>query len=201
MDFYFDFVSPYGYMAAMKIEALAEKHGRSIEWHPLLLGVIFKTTGAQALVSIPLKGEYAKHEMARTARFHGIPFHFPKDFPIATQAAARATYYLRDQLGSVAVARFVKTVYSAYFVDGVHIGEPENVLKIAADCGFDAEAVAQAIGTEEYKNRLKTEIEQAMARGVFGSPFIIAEGRDGQESFWGFDHFYQIDHFLQHGRI
>lgn len=201
MDFYFDFVSPYGYLAAMKIEALAEKHGRSIEWHPLLLGVVFKSTGAQPLINYPLKGDYSRHDMERTARIHGIAFQFPKEFPIATQAAARATYYLRDQLGSVAVAPFVKAVYKAYFVDGVHIGEPDNVLKIAADCGFDAEAVAQAISTDEYKNRLKTEIEQAMARGVFGSPFVIAEGKDGTESFWGFDHFYQIDHFLQHGRI
>lgn len=201
MDFYFDFVSPYGYMAAMKIEALAEKHGRSIEWHPLLLGVIFKTTGAQPLVVIPLKGDYSLHEMARTARFHGIPFQFPKDFPIATPAAARATYYLRDQLGSVAVAKFVKAVYTAYFVDGVHIGDPLNVIKIAGECGFEADAVAQAIATDDYKNRLKTEIEQAMARGVFGSPFIIADGTAGSEGFWGFDHLYQVDHFLQHGKI
>ncbi len=201
MDFYFDFVSPYGYLAAMKIEALAEKHGRSIVWHPLLLGVIFKSTGAQPLVNYPLKGDYARHDMARTARIHGLPFQFPSNFPIATQAAARATYYVQDQLGSVAAARFVKAVYGAYFGDDVHIGEPDNVLKIAGDCGLDAEAVAQAISTDEYKNRLKTEIEQAMARGVFGSPFVIVEGKDGTESFWGFDHFYQIEHFLQHGRI
>ena len=217
MDFYFDFVSPYGYLAAMKIEALAAQYKRTIAWHPLLLGAIFKTTGAVPLVVVPIKGDYIKHEVPRTARFHGIPFHFPSEFPIATQAAARATYYIRDKLqdqhGQAAVSQFVKAVYQAYFVNDIHSGKPENVVHIAVDCGFDGAAVAQAIQTDEYKAILKQETEQAMARGVFGSPFVIVSANEGAgsgsdsgnasptESFWGFDHFYQIDAFLKNGKI
>lgn len=197
MDFYFDFVSPYGYFAACKIDALAKQYGRSIEWHPLLLGAVFKTTGAVPLTTIPLRGEYTRMETARTARFHGIPFQFPVAFPIATQAAARATYVIRDQHGADAAGQFTKAVYEAYFNRAIHIGEPANVLQIATECGFDAAAIGAAIQTEQYKERLKQEIEQAMARGVFGSPFIIVD----DEPFWGFDHFYQVEAFLKSGKF
>ena len=72
IDFYFDFSSPYGYLAAQKIDALAAKHGRTVDWHPLLLGVVFKETGMAPLTMVPLKGEYSKRDFARSARFHGI---------------------------------------------------------------------------------------------------------------------------------
>ena len=69
IDFYFDFSSPYGYFASQKIEALAEKHGRTVDWHPMLLGVVFKQTGAAPLTEIPVKGPYSKRDFARSARF------------------------------------------------------------------------------------------------------------------------------------
>jgi 2-hydroxychromene-2-carboxylate isomerase len=72
IDFYFDFSSPYGYLAAQKIEALAAKHGREVDWHPVLLGVIFKETGSAPLTMVPLKGDYSRRDFERSARFHGI---------------------------------------------------------------------------------------------------------------------------------
>ena len=76
IDFYFDFSSPYGYLAAQRIEALAARHGRSVDWHPILLGVIFKETGAAPLTQVPLKGEYSRRDMARRmqAGVCGSPF-------------------------------------------------------------------------------------------------------------------------------
>ena len=69
IDFYFDFSSPYGYLAAERIEALAAKHGRTVDWHPMLLGVVFKQTGAQPLTQVPVKGPYSRRDFARSARF------------------------------------------------------------------------------------------------------------------------------------
>ncbi|MBI2225012.1 MAG: DsbA family protein, partial [Betaproteobacteria bacterium] len=71
IDFYFDYSSPYGYFAAMKIDDLAARHGRSVNWKPILLGAVFKVTGGKPLPSLPLKGDYAKRDMARSARFLG----------------------------------------------------------------------------------------------------------------------------------
>ncbi|MEP7329929.1 MAG: DsbA family protein, partial [Betaproteobacteria bacterium] len=68
IDFYFDFSSPYGYIAAQKIEALAARHGRTVNWHPILLGVIFRTTGGAPLPQLPMKGPYSVHDFARSAR-------------------------------------------------------------------------------------------------------------------------------------
>jgi len=89
IDFYFDFSSPYGFLAAQKIEALAEKHGRAVDWHPMLLGVVFKETGAAPLTMVPLKGDYSRRDFERSARYHGIAgFRMPPKFPIASQAPA-----------------------------------------------------------------------------------------------------------------
>ena len=197
MDFYFDFVSPYSYLAAMKIEELAARHGRTVHWHPILLGAVFKTTGAVPLVAMPIKGDYVLHDLARTARFHGIPFTFPQPFPIGTQYAARACYFLQDQHGGDTAARFSKAIYHAYFVTGSNIGELETVVAVANSLGFDGAAVAQAIQSPEMKERLKLEIEQGMQRGLFGAPYILVDG----EAFWGFDHFYQIEALLKDGKI
>ncbi len=83
IDFYFDFSSPYGYLAAQRIEDLARAHGRDVEWHPVLLGVIFKETGAVPLTQVPIKGDYSRRDMVRSARFHGIDdFRMPIRFPI-----------------------------------------------------------------------------------------------------------------------
>ncbi len=80
IDFYFDYSSPYAYIAAQQIETLAARHGRSVDWHPILLGAIFPTTGGMPLVDIPLKGDYSRHDFARSARFAGVPFSMPPVF-------------------------------------------------------------------------------------------------------------------------
>lgn len=197
IDFYFDFTSPYGYLAAQKIDQLGARHGRAVEWHPMLLGVVFKTTGAAPLVQVPLKGDYSMHDFERSARFYGIEYRQPQPFPIATQATARAMLWLQDQYGKQRAVDFAKAAYRAYFVDGVQIGDAANVAQIAAGIGVDAPALTEALGGAALKERLKAEVEQALARGVFGSPFMIVDG----EAFWGLDRFDQLDAYLRDGKI
>ena len=92
IDFYFDFSSPYGYLASHMIEKLAGKYGRAVKWRPMLLGAAFKTTGAAPLPTIPLKGDYAKRDFLRSARFYNVPFRLSDPFPICTVAACRGFY-------------------------------------------------------------------------------------------------------------
>ena len=94
IDFYFDFSSPYGYFASTRIDEIAQKYGRGVMWHPILLGVVFKTTGSSPLPSIPLKGEYCWRDFERTAQFHNIEYKRPTHFPLPTQHAARAVLWL-----------------------------------------------------------------------------------------------------------
>src|SRR3546814_6947662 len=77
IDFYFDFSSPYGYLASEQIEALAARHGRTVACRPILLGVVFQQTGGQPLLDIPLKGGYARNDLARSARLLGLPSQLP----------------------------------------------------------------------------------------------------------------------------
>jgi 2-hydroxychromene-2-carboxylate isomerase len=195
IDFYFDFSSPYGYLAAQKIEALAAKHGREVDWHPVLLGVIFKETGAAPLTMVPLKGDYSRRDFERSARFHGITgFRMPPKFPIASQAPARIVLWLKASDPAQA-ARVAKALYRAFFTEGVDISSPELAASVAGREGVDATAARAAIDDPAIKDLLKREVDQAIARGVFGSPFVVVDG----EPFWGLDRFDQVERWLATG--
>lgn len=196
IDFYFDFSSPYGYFAAVEIDKLAAKHGRDVNWHPILLGPIFKALGTNSLVNIPVKGEYSRHDMERTARFHNIFYKAPSHFPIGTQVAARATLWVQQTQPAKAV-ELIKTLYSAYFTEDIDISVVDNVLRIAADLGIDRNALQAALESPELKDQLRQSTEAAGQAGVFGSPFMIVDG----EQFWGFDRFPQLDALLKNGKI
>ena len=195
IEFYFDFSSPYGFLASEKIEPLAAKHGRSVDWHPILLGVVFKQTGAIPLTQVPLKGDYSRRDMARSARFHGVSgFRMPSTFPIATQAPARIVLWARRRDAGLA-AKATHSLYRAFFIDDIDISNADNAAAAAAKGGADAAAARAAVDDPAVKDALKRENELAMGKGVFGSPFIIVDG----EPFWGVDHLDQVDRWLATG--
>jgi 2-hydroxychromene-2-carboxylate isomerase len=138
IDFYFDFSSPYGYLASEKIDELAARHGREVRWRPILLGVVFKHTGAAPLTMVPLKGEYSIHDFSRSARFLGVSYTHPVNFPLATQHAARAYYWLHDQDYAQAceLARaFAQAVFRALYVDGRDVSSLDVVLELGSAAG------------------------------------------------------------------
>jgi 2-hydroxychromene-2-carboxylate isomerase len=195
IDFYFDFSSPYGCLAAELIEALAQRHAREVRWHPILLGVVFKATGMTPLTEVPLKGEYSKRDMPRSARFHGIAgFRMPSHFPIATQVPARIVLKVRQQ-DPAQVAAVVKALYRAYFFDDIDISDADTAAAIAARSGSDAAGFRAAVDDPAIKDALRQEVAEAIAAGVFGSPFIVVDG----EPFWGIDRFPQIERWLSSG--
>lgn len=194
IDFYFDFSSPYGYLASKRIDALAAKHGRSVNWRPHLLGAVFKTTGSQPLLNIPMKGDYARIDMPRAARLHGVPFVMPERFPFLSVAAARAFYWLHDSDPAKATD-LARALYDAAFGEGRDIANAETVMEIAVGLGVDASALTAALADPAVKERLKTEVAAAIERGVFGSPYIFVDG----EPFWGNDKLDDIDRWLETG--
>ena len=196
IDFYFDFSSPYGYFMSEKIDGVAAGFNRKVRWHPILLGVVYAVSEGKPLVDLPLKGDYARRDMARTARFHGIDFHPPTPFPIATQAAARAYYWLHDQDCTLA-RQFAHAAYRAYFQRGQNISDPAQVVAVAQTLGVDGAALAAALQTDPVKARLKTACADAIAKGVFGSPYVVIDG----EAFWGVDRLPQIERWLDTGRF
>jgi 2-hydroxychromene-2-carboxylate isomerase len=194
IDFYFDFSSPYGYFASARIDSIAAKHGRAVNWHPILLGAVFKVTGGAPLPSLPLKGDYAKADIPRCARLFGLPFQFPTKFPIATQAAARLTVWAQS-LDQERAKILASALYRAYFADDRDITNPEVCAEVAAACDFDRVRALTSINDQAVKDRLKTEMDEALARSVFGSPYIVVDG----EPFWGADRLDHVDRWLATG--
>ena len=191
IDFYFDFSSPYSYIASEWIDALAARHGRTVRWRAILLGVTFQAAELKSPVSYPLKREYSLRDFARSARYEGVPFVQPEPFPISTQNAARLFWWLesRDPARARAWARMG---LRAYFARGINLSDPAALAGLAAEFGLDARE-AEAVWTDPaWKDKLRRENEAAVAAGVFGAPFFIVDG----EPFWGNDRKAQLDRFL-----
>ncbi|SBT03484.1 DSBA oxidoreductase [Candidatus Propionivibrio aalborgensis] len=194
LEFYFDFSSPYGYLASEKIDALAQRFGRQVKWRPILLGVVFRETGAVPLTEAPLKGEYSLRDFARSARYLGVPYTHPARFPLATQHAARTYYWLHEKDCAMARA-FAHATFRSFYIEGCDISDLTVVLDLACRQGADYNALSEALAGPSVKERLKGECEAAIRKGVFGSPYIIVDG----EPFFGVDRLPQIERWLEKG--
>jgi 2-hydroxychromene-2-carboxylate isomerase len=195
IEFWFDFSSPYSYLASEKIEEIAARHGRAVEFKPTLLGVIFRTTGAVPLTELaPPKASYFKHDFERCARFAGVPYRQPGVFPIPTVSTARAFLWLQSQDAALAT-RFLHAAFRAYFAQDRNIGEPEVIGTLATEVGADPVALARGAQEPAVKERLKALVDESVARGVFGAPTIFVDG----EMFWGNDRLPQVERWLATG--
>ncbi|MEP7070696.1 MAG: 2-hydroxychromene-2-carboxylate isomerase, partial [Usitatibacter sp.] len=168
VDFYFELSSPYGYIASQLADGIEKRIGRALRWRPILLGPVFKVTGQAPLIEVPLKGDYSKRDFSRSARLHKVAYAHPQKFPIGTVAACRAFYWLEDREPARARA-LAKALYRAYFVEGKDIGAPQSVVDIAKSVGVDGPALAAALDDPAVKERVKREVDAAIAAGVFGS--------------------------------
>jgi 2-hydroxychromene-2-carboxylate isomerase len=187
--FYFDFVSPYAYLAATRIERLAAAHGRRVRWKPVLLTALSQAAGTQLAPFLPLKWQYVQRDLERSARLAGIPYRLPAGFPQLLLAPGRAMTWLAAAHGEDTAASFARTCFSAYFGDGVDIGDKEVLAGIAGALGVRREALLAALEDEAVKAAFKQASADAVDRGVFGVPFMIVDG----EPFWGFDRLEQLE--------
>lgn len=202
IDFWFDFSSPYAYIANEWIDALAARHGRTVRRHAILLGVTFAAAELRSPVAYPIKRDYAYRDFARSARFERVPYVQPSPFPIPTQLAARVFWWLAEggadggsPQAAQRAAQWARTAFRACFTQGVALNDPAALRQLAADSGLDADAAEAAWNDPVWKDRLRTENEAAIAAGVFGAPFFKVDG----EPFWGNDRKAQIEQWLTHG--
>lgn len=192
IEFYFEFNSPYGYVAAHMIDHLAERYDRTVDWHATLLGPIFKETGARPMTEIPIKGDYLVKDTARTCRYYGVDYTQPDNFPFSPVAAARAFYWVKDQDPAKA-KELAMGLYIAAMRDNQDISTAPAVAKVAAAIGLDQKEVIDGIEDNQTKLRLMDEVDQAKRKGVFGSPFFIVDG----EPFWGVDRMEILTEWLE----
>lgn len=194
IDFYFDFLSPYGYLGSVGIEKVAAKHGRQVAWRPMLLGInALKVMGIKPLNETPLKAPYLRRDVPRTARYMDIPI-VMHDTTLAPLPAARAFAWLADDDPALA-KRFGQAIYRAHWAEGRNMSTPAAVAAEAATLGIDADALLAAIETDRVKNRLKERVQESIEVGVFGTPTFVVDG----EMFWGSDRLPMVDRWLETG--
>jgi 2-hydroxychromene-2-carboxylate isomerase len=194
IDFYFDFSSPYGYLAAEKINALAAKHGRAVNWRPILLGAVFKVNGQKPLTLIPMKDSYAVRDIARSARFMGLPLTMPSKFPINGVAPTRAFYWLNEKDAALAQALALACL-RAFFVEDQDISKPETVAAVAKTLGIAEGEILDAMNSDAVKDTTRKAVDAAITAGVFGSPYVVVDN----EPFWGADRLDQVARWLEKG--
>jgi 2-hydroxychromene-2-carboxylate isomerase len=194
LEFYFEFASPYGYLASLRIDAIAAGHGREVTWRPIMLGAALKLTGGGPNMSLPLKGPYLLHDAPRFARLLGVPLELPPVMPANSLAASRAFWWLERQDPDLAKS-FAQAVYHVHWGEGRDISTPEQVAEIGTTLGLPGAELIAATQDPAIKARLKDETDRSLERGVFGSPFVFVDG----EPFWGADRLDQVDRWLATG--
>ncbi len=192
--FYFDPLSPFAYIGSIAIERVAAHHRREVEWRPMLLGItVMKIMGMKPLLEYPLKGPYLKRDMVRLAEYFDVPFRHHGLKGVNSLAACRAFLWAREHAPEKAKP-LAQALFARLWVRGQDITPPEAVIEEAAALGLDGAALEQALGGPDLKAALQSAVEQAVAEGVFGAPTFFVDG----EMFWGNDHIWMLEHWLQH---
>ena len=194
VEFYFDFSSPYGYLAACCIDERMTAVGREVSWRPFLLGAVYKIVGGQPLVDIPMKGDYARHDMVRSARRNDVPLTWPRPFPFMSVAAVRAFYWLEQQSPKEAT-QLAKEVFRRAFAEGQDMSGASAIIAVASDLGIDKDGLAAALQDPSVKDLARAKVDAAIGAGVFGSPYFIVDG----EPFWGHDRISDVEEWVRVG--
>jgi 2-hydroxychromene-2-carboxylate isomerase len=189
LRFYFDFISPYAYLAWTQVHAL----GVEVEPHPILFAALLEANGTRGPAEVPARRRYLIRDVARIAHRFGVPIVAPPAHPFNPLLALRVT-----ALDMAAEQRraLVDALYRATWATGEGITSPEVVQRIASEVGLPADAVARA-HEPDIKARIRAETDDAIARGMFGVPTMLVE----DQMFWGCDSLPHLAYYLAHGDV
>ena len=182
LAFWFDFASPYSYLAAMRIEGAAQRAGLAVDYKPMLLGPVFKSLGAPLLplFTNPQKGEYTWKDLERQAAKFGLPWIRPSQFPRNGMLAERI---MAGHPGARWTGAFCRAVFHRSWGLDQDIGSEPVIADALREVGIDPVPAIARAGEDASKLALRQQTEQAVALGIFGAPTMIARG----ELFWGND--------------
>ena len=181
LTFFYDLSSPWTYLAFYNVQEVLADAKAEVSWRPFLVGGVFNAVNQSvyAARSNPSDPKVIHnftwlHEWARLA---GLPLDFPTvHHPVKSVLPMRACCALEDDQSLL--FRFTKAAFDAYFAEGRNIDDPEIVADVAKSAGIDGEALIQQTTTQEVKDRLRANTEEAIAKGAYGSPTMIVN--DGQ---------------------
>ena len=196
MDFYFDFISPFGYLASLRVDELAQKYGRECRWHSMLLGIsVLKVMGLPPLTQIPLKGDYLVIDLKRYLRRHQLTLARSRDIAPSNPIPAGRAFHWIDQRDPALAKSVANAILDAYWQQAADIGSADAVIAIAERVGADAAGLNAGFASGEADRLLRAAVDRSLARGVFGSPFFVID----REPFFGLEKMELVEEWLASG--
>jgi 2-hydroxychromene-2-carboxylate isomerase len=189
LDFFYDFVSPYSYLASTRVEAIAQRHRAEVRFRPFLLGGVFKATGNHAPIETVAKGRHMWVDLERWARRLEVPLRRPQTFPVSSLLALRAALAAEKKR---ALVPYTHAVFRAFWAEGRDIASPEVLTAIACEAGLDGPALVAAAA--DHKADLAANTDDAVRRGAYGAPAFFV----GEDMFIGNDRLDFVEEALAH---
>jgi len=191
VEFYFDLGSPYSYLAYYRLLQMAEQQEIQIVYKPILLGGVFKATGNRSPIEIPVKGVYSILDMQRWAEYYQIQMQMNPHFPMNTLTLMRILTGVQ-LLHLEKFEQVLKLLFDAMFGTPQNLNEPTVLAEVLKPSGFSVEDIMSMVQSDVVKQKLITETEQAIQRGIFGAPTFFV----GDEMYWGQDRLHFVEQAL-----
>lgn len=194
IEFWYDFASPWTYLASTQVENIVRRAGGELVWRPMLLGAVFKQVGTPDVPALAMpepKRNYYSRELSVWAEHWNVPFVFTTRFPMRTVTALRLALLAGDRIAPLSHALF-----KALWVDDRDISDPAELADILSAEGFDAGPMLEQTKQPEAKQKLIDATSEAVERGVFGAPTFIVKHPEGDVLFWGQDRLELVEKVL-----
>lgn len=172
VDLYYDYISPVSYMALERLGKICEKTGATINYKPIFLGGILKSSGNTSPIMVPAKWAWMQKDLARYAEYYNIPYKMNPHFIFNTINAMRGAMWA---LSENRIEEYNQAMYTAAWAEGKDLSSAEVLTEVLNDAGFDAERVMDAMAQPENKQALIAASDEAVARGVFGAPTMFVD--------------------------
>ena len=188
IDFYFDFISPYSYLAYKKIKIIDRKEKLKMNYKPILLGGLHKLGGITAPAFNLRKMKNMKNDCELVALKNKIDFKWNTKFPMNTLYLMRGYLVINDNLKE----KFFDICFDAYWKENIDISDDKNFDKILDLIKIDKKKFYEDIQNIKIKNKLKDLTNVAFEKDIFGAPTFVVNGK----IFWGQDRLdYAIDEY------
>ncbi|MDC0059650.1 2-hydroxychromene-2-carboxylate isomerase [Pelagibacteraceae bacterium] len=179
-EFYFDFGSPYTFLAHKEIRRIERENSIKIKYMPILLAGLLKSAGTKANADIPIKGKYMVRDCKLWAEKYKIIFKFNNYFPIMTLNLMRCAL-VAEQKGFS--QNFINKVFDAIWKDGINLNDITIVEKLIKNLDINPKTFLLEASDQKIKNELKKKTDVAFSKGIFGAPTFIVNNK----VFWGQD--------------
>jgi 2-hydroxychromene-2-carboxylate isomerase len=193
LEFFFDCSSPWTYLAFTRIEDVARRHGAELVWRPILVGGVFNAVNPSVYENrenpVKPKARYYQKDLQDWARLYGIKIGQPTVFPVNSVKAMRGALVAEEHRK---ISPYSRRVFEAYWGEDRDISRDDELRNIVRDVGLDQDEFFSKIAAGEYKERLRSNTQELIERGGFGSPTIFVDG----EMFFGNDRLLLVEHRL-----